>query len=144
MTTALTESLEDKEQIMRRGMDKIFTQRLTAISATINRMQETLEKRIEEITEIQRMQAALIERISGINERFAIHDRQESEDRKEILGVMNQITQTLAIYGQEIKGHGEAIGALKRWDLLLATALATVASSGVWWLIHLIQTIAAK
>lgn len=144
MNNELPEDDEEQTLIARRKMDRIQADRLTAISGTFARLQEVFDRRIEEITEIQKMQATIIERIAGINDRFAAHDKQENEDRVEMLGVLKQVTDTLAIYGQEIKAHGEAISTLKQWDMLLAVALATVATSGVWWIIQHLQAMAAK
>ncbi|MDS4030781.1 MAG: hypothetical protein RKO66_12000 [Candidatus Contendobacter sp.] len=144
MNNELPEDDDEQTLLARRKMDRIQADRLTAISGTLARLQELFDKRIEEIAEIQRIQAALIERIAGINERFAAHDRQENEDRVELLGVLKTVTETLAVYGQEIKAHGEAIGTLKQWDMLIAMAVAAVATSGVWWIIQHLQAMAAK
>lgn len=144
MNNELPENDEEQTLLARRQMDRIQADRLTAISGTLARLQEIFSRRIEEITEIQKAQVAIIERISGINERFAAHDRQENEDRAEMLGVLRQVTETLAAYGQEIKAHSEAISTLKQWNIFLAAALATVATSGTWWIIQYLQAMAAK
>lgn len=131
---------QDQETLLRREMDRVQAQRLTAISGIMARLQLSLDASLKEITQIQTSHAAMIERLTAFNERFVEHDRREGEDRIKIIATLERITDTLGTHGQDIKAHGEVLGTLKQWNMLLAAAIGALASGGVGWIIQHLQT----
>ncbi|MDG4594218.1 MAG: hypothetical protein P9F75_00740 [Candidatus Contendobacter sp.] len=129
----------DPNNYLRRQMDQIFAERLTAISTNMDRFRDAAEKAIRESAKTQAQQALLIARITALNNRFLEHDEREGDDRVRIINTMERITETLGGQGAEIKANSEAIGTLKQWSWLLAGAIGALAASGVGWIIQHLQ-----
>lgn len=110
-----------------------MAERLARIDEALSHLKVEFDAGRQSRTNIQEIQTTISERLTALASRFIEHINDESSER----ALLQEMTRTVA-------AHSERLTTLERMQIALGSVVATLATSGVVWIIGHLTVSAAR